>query len=188
MCVMVSSRSVRPGWPETKTSSPSPAPLGLQAEVVLDLRGLVVLVDAEEADVEVVAGELEIVRVAAEEGDRLLRREDQPDVGVLLEAVEMVEPAVIERDHVAAEPGGVERFLLDGVHRGPAGLLRLGRTHLRLDRRIDSLGHVLDALQDVQLQVHAADLLLAASWRGSPVSIRSRSFVLSFWRQSAPTW
>ena len=55
-------------------------------QVVLDLDRLVVLVDAEEADVEVVARVLEVVRVAAEEGDLLLGGEDEADVGVLLEA------------------------------------------------------------------------------------------------------
>ncbi len=45
--------------------------LGTPLQVVLDLGRLAVLVDAEEADVEVVAGILEVVRVAAEEGDVL---------------------------------------------------------------------------------------------------------------------
>ena len=53
-------------------------------QIVLDLGRLVVLVDAEEADVEVEARVLEVVRVAAEEGDLLLGREDEADVGVLL--------------------------------------------------------------------------------------------------------
>ena len=59
-------------------------------EVVLELGRLVVLVDAEEADVEVVARVLEVVRVAAEEGDLLLGGEDEADVGVLLEPVEVI--------------------------------------------------------------------------------------------------
>ena len=79
-----------PGWPETKTSSSSLRAVLAPLQVVLDLGRLVVLVDAEEADVEVVARILEVVRVAAEEGDLLLRGEDQADVGVLLEAVEVV--------------------------------------------------------------------------------------------------
>ena len=82
----VFSRSVRPGWPATKTSSSSLRAVRAPLQVVLDLGRLAVLVDAEEADVEVVARVLEVVRVAAEEGDLLLGGEDEADVGVLLEA------------------------------------------------------------------------------------------------------
>ena len=53
-----------------------------------------------------------------------LRGEDQPDVGVLLEAIEVVLPALVERDHVAAQAGLVERLLLD---RGDDGAARLRR-------------------------------------------------------------
>ena len=52
--------------------------------------GLAVLVGAEEADVEVVAGELEVVGVAAEEGDGELGGEDEADVGVFLVGVEVI--------------------------------------------------------------------------------------------------
>ena len=83
-------RSVLPGLPETKISSPSAAPCGAHCKIVLDLGRLAVLVNAEEADVEVVAGILEVVRIAAEEGDRLLRGEDQPHVGIFLVAIEVV--------------------------------------------------------------------------------------------------
>ena len=54
-------------------------------QVVFDLGRLAVLVDAEEADVEVVSRVLEVVRVAAEEGDLLLGRKDQPHIRVFLE-------------------------------------------------------------------------------------------------------
>ena len=53
-------------------------------------RRLAVLVGADERDVQVVAGELEVVGVAAEEGDVELGGEDEPDVGVLLVEVEVV--------------------------------------------------------------------------------------------------
>ena len=64
----VSSRFVVPGWPVTKTSRLRRARLA-PLKVVRRLDGLAVLVDAEEADVEVEARELEVVDVAAEEGD-----------------------------------------------------------------------------------------------------------------------
>ena len=94
---------MRPGWPETKTSSSSLRAGLAPLQVVLDLGRLAVLVDAEEADVEVVARILEVVRIAAEEGDLLLRGEDQAHVGVLLEAIEVILAALVERDDVAAQ-------------------------------------------------------------------------------------
>ena len=84
------------------------------AEVLRGLQRLSVLVDAEEAHVEVVAGEVEVVRVPPEEGDGLLGREDQPDV--LLPAavrVEVVLAAAVQRDDLAAQ-----------LVRGLAGLLQ----------------------------------------------------------------
>ena len=80
-------------------------------QVVLDLGRLVVLVDAEEADVEVVARILEVVGIAAEEGDLLLRGEDQADVGVLLVAIEVILAALVEGDDVAAAGSGLVRAI-----------------------------------------------------------------------------
>ena len=161
-------------------------PRRIPLQVVRRLDRLAVLVDAEEADVEIVAGILEVVRIAAEEGDVLLGREDQPHVGVFLVAVEVVQPALVERDHVAPQAGLVERLLLDGVHHRAALFLRLGRAGGRLHRRVDPLGHVLDAHQHVQFRVGALELLgLRAGVEA--VRIRSRSLVLSFCRASAPT-
>ena len=90
---------------------------------------------------------------------RVLRGEDEADVGVFLVAIEVILAALVERDHVAAQAGLVERFLLDGGHDGPAGGERLGRLHVRLDGRVDARRHVLDRLQDVQFQVGAFQLL-----------------------------
>ena len=157
----MSSRLVRPGWPETKISSPSLAPAGAPLQEMLDLGRLAVLVDAEEADVEIVARVLEVVRVAAEEGDVLLRGEDQPHVGVFLVAIEMVQAALVQRDHVAAQAGLVERFFFDRVHHGLPLLAGLGRVDSLLDGRLDSSGDVLDVDQHVQFQVDALDLVLA---------------------------
>ena len=104
---------------------PGRAPL----QVMLDLGRLAVLVGAEEADVQVEARILEVVRVAAVEGDLLFGGEDQADIGVFLEAVEVVLAALVERDDVAAQPGLVQRFLLDVGHDAAAGQERLpGRT------------------------------------------------------------
>ena len=143
------------------------APALLQLQKVLDLGRLVVLIDAEEADVEVVARILEVVGIAAEEGDVLFRREDQPHVGVFLELIEMILAALKQRDHVAAQAGLVERFLLDRVDHRPAGQLRVGRPTARLHRGVHSLGHVLDVHQDVQFQIDALHLFGLRSWRES---------------------
>ena len=74
-------------------------------QIMLDLGRFAVFVDAEEADVQIVARILEIVRIAAEKGDLLLRREDQPHVGVVFVRVEVIQPALVERDHVAPQAG-----------------------------------------------------------------------------------
>src|SRR5262249_3285934 len=75
--------------------------------------------------IEVVARVLEVVGVAAEESDATLGREDEADVGVLLVAIEVILPTLVERDHIAAEAGLVGRFLLnlrDGGLTGSIGL------------------------------------------------------------------
>ncbi len=130
---------------------------------ILRLDRFAVLVDAEEADVEVVARIFEVVGIAAEIGDLLLRREDQPHVGVSLVAVELVQPAAVERDDVAAESGLLERLLFDVDHGGPPQLFGLGRVGGRLDRGVDPLGDVLDAHQHVELRVGALQFLVAGA-------------------------
>src|SRR5207248_9861327 len=94
------------------------------AEVMVGVEGLAALVGAEEGDVEVVAREVEVVGIAAEEGDGELRREDEAHVLEAPVLVQMVAAAVIERDDVAADlgiPAGA--LLLDLRHRA---LLRPG--------------------------------------------------------------
>src|SRR5258707_9815845 len=66
-----------------------------------------VTIDPHIADIEVVARELEIVGIAAEERDRLLGREHQPHVLVTAALVESVEAALIERDDGATGVPGV---------------------------------------------------------------------------------
>ena len=122
--------------------------------------GLAVLVGPEEADVEVVAGILEVVRIAAEKRRGEFGGEDQADVGVFLEGVEMVLPALIERDHVAAQAGLVGRFLLDLGHRLPPGLLGRGVVQARREAGVDPRGDVLDADQYVQLEIGRLGLLV----------------------------
>ena len=121
-------------------------------QVMRRLRGLAVLVGAEQADVEVEARVLEVVRVAAEEGDLLFGREDQPDVGVFLVAVEVILAALVEGDHVAAQAGLVERLLFDGGHDRAAGLEGGFVRQAGRDRGVHARGDILDAHQHVQLE------------------------------------
>ena len=65
-------------------------------QVMLNLRRLAVFVGAEKADIQIVAREFEVVRVAAEEGDLLFRREDQPHIGVLFEAIKVILAALVQ--------------------------------------------------------------------------------------------
>ena len=132
---------------------------GGELQVVLNLRRLAVLVGAEETDIEVVARELEVVRVAAVERDLRFRREGEAHVRVFLETIEMIRTALPERDDVRAQTGLVERRLLDLSHdlaaRGEGGG---GRGILR-NRGVDLRRHVLDGLQDVQLEVETLHLV-----------------------------
>src|SRR5579871_5563326 len=79
------------------------------AKKVLHLERLTVFVNPEETDVEVVTRVLEIIDIAAEGGDGAFRREHQTDIGVFPVSIEMIEAALVERDHVAAQPRRLER-------------------------------------------------------------------------------
>ena len=131
------------------------------AQVMLDFGRLIILIDPEETDVEIEAGVLEVVRIAAEKGDVLLWREDQAHVGVLLVAIEVIQPALIEGHDVASHSRLLQRLFLDGVHHRLARpLLRLlGRDRPRGHGRINAGRHVLDAHQHVQFQVDALQLI-----------------------------
>src|SRR3954467_538470 len=75
------------------------------AQIMFDLRRLAVLIDPEEANIEVVPRILKIVRVAPEKCDCLLRRKHQPNIGVLLELIKMIFTALKQRYHVAPQTG-----------------------------------------------------------------------------------
>ena len=105
------SRSVSRGVTGTKTTRrhrPRPAP----GQVVFRPRACRPR-GAEEADVEVVAGVLEVVRVAAEEGDVALWREDQPDVRVFLGPIQVVAGALESVTTSLPQARTLLRLLLD---------------------------------------------------------------------------
>ena len=128
-------------------------------EVVRHPCWLAVLVGPKEADVEVVAGKLEVVGVATEKRDLLLRREDEPHVGVFLGSIKMVETALMERDHVAPQSGRGERLLLDLRHHLAAGGKRVGRRHARRDGPLHAGGDVLDRDEHVEFEVVALEFV-----------------------------
>src|SRR5262249_38370895 len=74
---------------------------GTPLQVIFDPGRLAVFVDAEEAYIEVITRILEVVGVAPIKGDLLLRREDQPNVGVFLESIEMILAALVQGNDVA---------------------------------------------------------------------------------------
>src|SRR5215471_221322 len=61
-----------------------------------------VLIKTQEREIEVIAGKVEIVGIAAEEGGGKFDREHQPHVGIFAVGVEFVLAAVVERDDLAA--------------------------------------------------------------------------------------
>ena len=132
---------------------------GGELQEVLHPRRLAVLVGAEETDIEVVAWELEVVRVAAVERDLRFRREGEAHVRVFLEAIEMIGATLPERDDVRAQVGLVEGRLLNlGHHLAARGKGGSGRGVLR-NRGVHLRGHVLDGLQHVQFEIETLHLV-----------------------------
>ena len=123
---------------------------------MLDLGWLAVFVGAKEADIEIEARILEVIRVAAVEGGLLLGREDQAHIGILLEAVKVILAALVERDDIAAQACLVERFLLQFRHHAATGEEGFLVGHAGFDGGVDALGHVLDAHENVEFQIVAA--------------------------------
>src|SRR5207237_837098 len=76
-------------------------------QIMLDLRGLAVFVSAKEADIQVEPRVFEVIRITTEESNLLFGREDQPDIGVAFEAIKVIEPSLVKRDHIAAQTGFV---------------------------------------------------------------------------------
>ncbi len=82
-------------------------------EVIRRFKRLSMLVNPEEADIEVKAGKLKVIGVAAKETGLLLGRKNEADVGIFFVAVEIVARSPEESDHFADQAGLVERFLFD---------------------------------------------------------------------------
>ena len=110
---------------------------------------LIIFVDAEETDVQIVAGIFEIIGIAAEEGGIEFRRKDQAHVGVLLIFIEVIHRAGVKSDHIAAQFRLGGALLLDGGHRRALGLPLIGNGQARLRRDVHFRGDVFNFLEDV---------------------------------------
>ena len=148
-----------------KTGSPSFGAVDAPFEMRRRRDRLAVLVKPHEGAIEVVAREVEIVRIAAEERHLLFRREDEPHIGIFAVGVELVLAALIERDDLAAELrfAAGAAFLLD---RRDLGVARLDEilSGLALARIGDARGHIGDAVEHFGL--HAGAELLVLACRG----------------------
>src|SRR6266404_3692170 len=81
-------------------------------QVMFGLGGLAVFVSAENADIEIEARVLKVIRIAAVEGGLLFGRENDPHIVVAFVAIQIVNAALVEGDHIGAQSGRVFAFLL----------------------------------------------------------------------------
>src|SRR5580658_3205492 len=82
------------------------------AKVVRRRSGLAILPDAQKRYVEIVTGEVEVVRIATEESNRELGREDEPDVLMAAVFIEVKAATLVQADDVTAYLVGRGTLLL----------------------------------------------------------------------------
>src|SRR5262245_14136964 len=133
---------------------------GRPLEVVLAANGLVVVIDTKQRHVQVVPWEVEVVRVAAKEGDSKLRSENQPNIRELPVPVKIILPTLVQSDDIAAQSGCRERLLLDRNHLGAPGTQRFRGTHIWFCCSNDSGSDVFDADQLIELEVRSLRLFV----------------------------
>ena len=85
--------------------------------------------------------------------------EDEADIGVTLEAVEVVGAALVKGDDIAAEAGFLAGFFLDLGDDLAAGESGVGAGERRGDGGVDAGGDILDGLEDVDLEIVGLDLI-----------------------------
>ena len=123
---------------------------------------LAVLVGAQQAHVEAPARELEVIRVAAEGRDARLGCEHQAHIGVALVAVEELLAAVVERDALALESGGLLAGLFEAGDGALAGLVG-GALVESACGGLDLVRHVLHADEYIGDLRAAGDLFTAVA-------------------------
>src|SRR5437868_12111599 len=123
---------------------------------------LAIFIYAKECDIQVVARELEIIRIAAKKGHLKFRSKNQPHIGVLFETIKVIESAGVERDYVAADAGSGGTIFFDAGHRRFANFGSGGVVHAGMDGGVDFVRDVGDLLDDIQFQAGAAQLVFGA--------------------------
>src|SRR5437667_6039292 len=123
---------------------------------------LAIFIYAKECDIQIVARELEIIRIAAKKGHLKFRRKNQPHVGVFVETIKVIESAGVERDYVAADAGSGGTIFFDAGHGCLAGLRGGSVVHAGMDGGVDFVSDVGDLLNDIQFQAGAAQLVFWA--------------------------
>ncbi|GBC83468.1 hypothetical protein HRbin10_02616 [bacterium HR10] len=134
-------------------------PLRVPPQVVLRANRPPILVHAKEREIQAVSGIREIVGIATEEGDLLLRREDQTHIGIALVAVEPVFGSVIERHDLRMRAGRLAALPLDARDLRPPSFERLALAHAGSNRGVHPRRHVLHLDEHVKRQVRALQLL-----------------------------
>ena len=132
---------------------------GVAQVVCRAVERMVVGIDAKIGHVEVVAGEFEIVGVAAKERDGHFRGEDEPNILVAPVAVEIVDAAVIEVDDIASYIAVAARTFARDCRFDR--LLRIGKrlSFLAGDCGCDPAGDIGDAGELVDLDIRALALV-----------------------------
>ena len=130
-----------------------------ETQEILHLCRFVIFVGTEQADVEVVARELEVVRVAAVKSDLLLGRKYQTNVRVALEAIEVIRAALPERDDVRAQTRAILRFLLHFRDDFAPRQERSGGVRFLRHGGVDARCHVFDGLEHVEFEIEALHFL-----------------------------
>src|ERR1700680_1920069 len=85
----------------------------IEFQIIVDLGGLPVFVNAKEADIEIESRVLKVFRIAPVKCDLLLGRKDQPDVIVTFVAIKMIRTTLIKRKDIGAKPGFVFALLFN---------------------------------------------------------------------------
>lgn len=134
-------------------------PSRVPSQVVLRAKGLPILVHAKEGEIETITRIGEVVGIAPEEGDLLLRREDQAHVGVPLVAIEPIFGPMIERHHFRMEAGRFATLPLDPRDLSPPRLESFALAHAGSNARVHSRRHVLHVDEDVESEIRALQFL-----------------------------
>src|ERR1022692_1034080 len=116
---------------------------------VLDLGRLSIFIDAEDADIEIEARVLEVIRIAAVEGRLLLGGEDNPHIVITLVTIEMVNAALIKSDHVGAQAGFLFAFLFNRRNRVATRRVGLLGRHFGFDDAAHARGYVFHRHQNI---------------------------------------